>query len=63
MNFVSDNVTGAAPEILAAIEAANADSLMPYGNDDVTRAAEAKVDILQGEKGRRHGGTIYTKER
>ena len=43
MNFASDNVTGAAPEILAAIEAANADSLMPYGNDDVTRAAEAKV--------------------
>ncbi len=43
MNFASDNITGAAPEILAAIEAANAGSLMPYGNDDVTRAAEAKV--------------------
>ncbi len=43
MNFASDNTTGAAPEILAAIEAANAGSLMPYGNDDVTRAAEAKV--------------------
>ena len=43
MNFASDNITGAAPEILAAIEAANSGSLLPYGNDDVTRAAEAKV--------------------
>ncbi len=43
MNFASDNVTGAAPEILAAIQDANTGSLMPYGNDDVTRAAEAKI--------------------
>ncbi len=43
MNFASDNVTGAAPEILAALEAGNTVALMPYGNDDVTRAAEAKV--------------------
>jgi threonine aldolase len=46
LNFASDNVTGAAPEILAAIEAGNTGSLMPYGNDDVTRAAEAKVAAL-----------------
>ncbi len=43
MNFASDNVTGAAPEILAALQDANSGRLMPYGNDDVTRAAEAKV--------------------
>jgi len=43
LNFASDNVTGAAPEILAAIEAGNGGALMPYGNDEVTRAAEAKV--------------------
>ncbi len=43
MNFASDNVTGAAPEILAAIEAGNSGASMPYGYDDVTRAAEAKV--------------------
>ncbi len=43
MNFASDNITGAAPEILDAIQAANDGALMPYGNDDVTRAAEAKV--------------------
>ncbi len=43
MNFASDNVTGAAPEILAALEAQNTGSLMPYGNDDVTRTAETKV--------------------
>jgi len=46
LNFASDNVTGAAPEILAAIEAGNGGDLMPYGNDDVTKAAEAKVAKL-----------------
>jgi len=46
LNFASDNVTGAAPEILAAIQAGNSGALMPYGNDDVTRAAEAKVAAL-----------------
>ncbi|MDA1089879.1 MAG: low specificity L-threonine aldolase [Proteobacteria bacterium] len=46
MNFASDNITGAAPEILAAIVAGNTGALMPYGNDDVTRAAEAKVARL-----------------
>jgi threonine aldolase len=46
LNFVSDNVTGAAPEILAAINAGNDGALMPYGNDEVTHAAEAKVARL-----------------
>jgi threonine aldolase len=46
LNFASDNVTGAAPEILAAIVAGNTGALMPYGNDDVTRAAETKVAAL-----------------
>lgn len=43
MNFASDNTTGAAPEILAAVAAANADRLMPYGNDDLTRSAEKRL--------------------
>jgi len=43
LNFASDNITGAAPEILAALQDANTGTLMPYGNDDVTRAAEARV--------------------
>ncbi|PPR72173.1 MAG: Low specificity L-threonine aldolase, partial [Alphaproteobacteria bacterium MarineAlpha3_Bin4] len=43
MNFASDNVTGAAPEILAAIKTANADALMPYGNDESTRRVENKI--------------------
>ncbi|MEE8351735.1 MAG: low specificity L-threonine aldolase [Rhodospirillales bacterium] len=43
MNFASDNTTGAAPEILAAIVDGNEDALMPYGKDDVTLAAETKV--------------------
>ncbi|MBI3676824.1 MAG: low specificity L-threonine aldolase [Proteobacteria bacterium] len=36
MNFVSDNAYGAAPEILAAIAAANEDTAPPYGRDAVT---------------------------
>ena len=36
MNFASDNVTGVAPEIMAALERANAGSVMPYGEDPVT---------------------------
>ncbi len=43
MNFCSDNTTGAAPEILAALAAANDGAAMPYGNDEFTRRAEARI--------------------
>ncbi len=43
MNFCSDNTTGAAPEILAALAAANDGAAMPYGNDDFTRRVEARI--------------------
>ncbi len=43
MNFASDNITGAAPEILKALVEQNSGSLMPYGNDEITKAAEAKI--------------------
>ncbi len=43
MNFCSDNTTGAAPEILAALAAANDGAAMPYGNDGFTRRAEARI--------------------
>ncbi|HUI16216.1 MAG TPA: low specificity L-threonine aldolase [Alphaproteobacteria bacterium] len=46
MNFASDNVTGAAPEILAAIAAANEGAAMPYGNDPVTKRLEAAFNGL-----------------
>ncbi len=42
VNFCSDNATGAAPEILRALEAANTGTAMPYGNDDLTRDLQAK---------------------
>ena len=42
MNFASDNATGIAPEILAAIEAANHGPAMPYGADEVTRRLEQR---------------------
>ncbi len=43
MNFCSDNVTGAAPEILAAIAAANDGALASYGADRLTARVEAKL--------------------
>ncbi|MEC8282609.1 MAG: beta-eliminating lyase-related protein [Pseudomonadota bacterium] len=43
VNFASDNSTGAAPEVLAALIAANDHRTMPYGNDHHTRAAEAAL--------------------
>jgi threonine aldolase len=42
VNFASDNVAGVAPDILAALEAANHGAAMPYGADDVTRRLEKR---------------------
>jgi threonine aldolase len=42
VNFASDNVTGIAPEILAAIAAANRGPAMPYGADEITRRLEQR---------------------
>lgn len=36
VNFASDNVAGAAPEIMAALQEASTGFAMPYGNDDMT---------------------------
>jgi threonine aldolase len=43
MDFRSDNTRGAAPEILAALEAANAGSRTPYGEDAQTQQIEAQL--------------------
>jgi threonine aldolase len=42
MNFCSDNTTGAAPEVMAALEAANVGPAMPYGADDLTARVEGR---------------------
>ncbi len=48
MNFASDNTTGASPEIIDAIVAANDGQTMPYGNDDYTvRVADRIRDIFE----------------
>lgn len=46
MNFASDNVTGAAPEILAAVVKANVGSTMPYGHDPISLRLEAAFNRL-----------------
>jgi threonine aldolase len=45
-NFYSDNVTGAAPEILAALVAANAGDATPYGTDPSTEGLNARFGTL-----------------
>ncbi|HYM30061.1 MAG TPA: low specificity L-threonine aldolase [Candidatus Cybelea sp.] len=37
MDFRSDNVTGACPEVMTALAAANAGSVSSYGDDDLTK--------------------------
>lgn len=46
MNFASDNAAGVAPEILAAIAAANEGSALAYGNDAATRRVERRFAEL-----------------
>jgi len=46
VNFCSDNASGAAPEILRALEAANDGWAMPYGNDDLTRRLQVRVQEI-----------------
>jgi threonine aldolase len=41
-DFRSDNVGGVAPELLEAIVAANTGAAAPYGDDDLTRAMNAR---------------------
>ncbi len=43
MIFTSDNASGAAPEILAALTEAEIGYAMPYGNDPLTAEAQARV--------------------
>ena len=45
-NFASDNVSGASPEIVAALAAAAEAEAMPYGADDWTARVEAKCAEL-----------------
>src|ERR1041385_3497180 len=50
MNFLSDHAYGAAPEILAAIAAANSGTAAPYGEDDITaRLTRGFCDIFEHE--------------
>lgn len=46
MKFTSDNASGVAPEIMAALAAANEGAAGAYGGDDWTARAEAKVQEI-----------------
>lgn len=48
MNFASDNTSAAAPEIMAAIAAANTGYAMPYGKDPIMDRVRARIrDIFE----------------
>jgi threonine aldolase len=50
MNFASDNAAGIAPEILAAIAAANAGHALGYGRDEATARVTRRIcDIFERE--------------
>ena len=50
MNFTSDNAAGVAPQIMAALAAANEGHAMAYGDDPITKAAEAAfTDLFERE--------------
>jgi threonine aldolase len=46
MNFISDNVFGAAPEILAALTRANDGTMKSYGDDVIGRRVTEKLSAL-----------------
>jgi threonine aldolase len=46
MNFVSDNLAGASPQVMQALLAANDGFAAAYGNDDWTRRVEARFAEL-----------------
>ncbi|MCE5973036.1 low specificity L-threonine aldolase [Sinirhodobacter sp. WL0062] len=53
MNFASDNTSGAAPQIMAALARANGGHQPSYGNDPLTRAVEARIrDIFEAPEAR-----------
>ena len=43
MNFASDNLAGALPEVMDAVAHAAKGALGAYGNDDLTRRMEKRV--------------------
>ncbi len=50
MNFASDNAYGAAPEILAALAAANAGAVASYGDDPLTKQLNASMAKVFGRE-------------
>ena len=57
-NFASDNVSGAAPEIVAALAVAADGDAMPYGADDWTARIEAKFKLNQNRTTLDRAGVI-----
>lgn len=46
MNFASDNIVGASPQVLQALVEANAGAMAAYGNDEITKRVKARFNEI-----------------
>jgi threonine aldolase len=46
MNFASDNIVGASPQVLQALAGANAGTMAAYGGDEITRRVKARFNEI-----------------
>jgi len=46
MNFASDNIVGASPQVLQALNEANAGAMAAYGSDEITRRVKARFNEI-----------------
>jgi len=63
LEFTSDNITGASPEVLAALARANEGALASYGSDPHTAALERLAESLFERRSRSCGGDRHRCER
>lgn len=46
MNFASDNIVGASPQVLQALNSANAGAMAAYGGDEITKRVKARFNEI-----------------
>ena len=46
MNFASDNIVGASPQVLQALSQANAGAMAAYGGDEITKRVQARFNEI-----------------
>ena len=62
MHFASDNTAGVAPQIMAALEAANAGNVPSYGADALTEAVTVRLREIFEQAGKQSPSIIFIDE-